>query len=80
MIHIITPCTRPENLAVMQESIPLECPWTIVLDQSVAAMPEGGGLKATIYRSPHTGHWGNPNRNFALDHMKFDDWDWIDNP
>jgi len=77
LIHIITPCTRPENLAVMQQSIPPECTWTIVLDSSVSEMPEGGGLKATIYRSPNTGHWGNPNRNFALEHMNFDDLDWI---
>lgn len=77
MIHIITPCTRVENLPIMQQSIPLECTWTIVLDSSVPKMPEGGGLRATIYRSPYTGHWGNPNRNFALDQMKFDDLDWI---
>ena len=76
MIHIITPCTRPENLAVMQESIPLECSWTIVLDKSVAETPVSG-LRATLYRSPNTGHAGNPNRNFALEHMYFDDFDWI---
>lgn len=77
MIHIITPCTRPENLPVMQQSIPPECTWTIVLDNTVSEMPEGGGLKATIYRSPHTGFFGNPNRNFALEHMQFEDLDWI---
>jgi hypothetical protein len=77
MIHIITPCTRPENLSAMQQSIPPECTWTIVLDASVTEMPEGGELKATVYRSPSTGHFGNSNRNFALDHMYFDDLDWI---
>jgi len=61
----------------MQQSIPPECTWTIVLDSSVSEMSEGGGLKATIYRSPNTGYFGNPNRNFALEHMYFDDLDWI---
>lgn len=77
MIHLITPCTRPENLARMQQSIPAECTWTIVLDQSVKEVSNWSGLNAVVYQSPYTGHAGNPNRNFALDHMKFDDYDWI---
>jgi hypothetical protein len=28
-------------------------------------------------KSPYTGDWGNPNRNFALDTLVFDDGDWI---
>jgi hypothetical protein len=82
MIHVITPCTRPTNLVALRQSIPDECTWTIVLDESVARhsvldLPSLPDLKATVYLSPHTGYSGNPNRNFALDRMQFDELDWI---
>ena len=75
MIHIITPCTRPENLPYLAESIPKECNWVVVYDASVgdAALVEG----ATTLYSPYTGFAGNPNRNFALDSIEFDDLDWV---
>lgn len=77
MIHIITPCTRPENLAMMRPTVPAACSWVIVLDHSVKTVSNWEGLDATVYQSPHTGFAGNPNRNFALNHMMFDDLDWI---
>jgi hypothetical protein len=75
MIHIITPCTRPENLPYLAESIPKECHWVVVYDASVkdAALVEG----ATTLYSPHTGYAGNPNRNFALDSIELQDLDWV---
>lgn len=77
MIHIITPCARPENLHVMKSTVPASCSWVIVLDQSVTVLPNLDGINATVYQSPHTGVAGHPNRNFALDHLQFSDLDWI---
>jgi len=75
MIYIITPCTRPENLPYLAESIPKECRWVVVYDASVkdAALVEG----ATTLYSPHTGYAGNPNRNFALDSIELQELDWV---
>ncbi len=77
MIHIITPCTRPDNLQVIQKSIPIECTWHVVLDSSVQGFDRNAGLRAVVYQSPYTGHAGNPNRNYALDSIVFEDLDWI---
>jgi hypothetical protein len=75
MIQIITPCSRPENLIFMKDSVPTECNWTIVYDNSVKEKLEIEG--ATILHSPYTGSSGNPNRNYALDTIEFSDTDWI---
>jgi len=75
MIHIITPCTRPENLAEMSLSIPKECHWVVVYDESVKDKREVEN--ATVLHSPYTGFSGNPNRNYALDSIEFNDEDWI---
>lgn len=75
MIQIITPCSRPENLSLMKDSVPSECNWTIVYDNSVTEKPEIDS--ATILHSPYTGSSGNPNRNYALDTIEFSDTDWI---
>lgn len=75
MIHIITPCSRPENLSLMKDSVPSECNWIIVYDNSVQEKPEISN--ATILHSPYTGYAGNPNRNYALDNTEFSDTDWI---
>lgn len=40
MIHIITPCSRPENLRAIYETIPAPCRWAIILDASAANRPE----------------------------------------
>lgn len=34
-------------------------------------------LSAVIHHSPYTGHYGNLNRNYALDTILFDDLDWL---
>ena len=89
MIHIITPCTRPENLNIMRPTVPTACSWVIVLDATQAnanisfdipihiSDAANYNSAVTLYRSPYTGHAGNPNRNFALDQMTFDDLDWV---
>jgi len=75
MIYIITPCTRPQNLSLMQPTIPNECEWIIVYDKSVENKLTISGAK--ILDSPYTGHFGNSNRNYALNNLDFKDSDWI---
>ena len=75
MIHIITPCSRPDNLKVIAKSIPAECNWTVCLDASVTEVPVVTG--ATIIKSPYTGNSGNQVRNYALDSIEAKDSDWI---
>lgn len=77
MIHIITPCSRIENISIIANSIPIECTWTVVLDATVDTLPERLGSNVFVYKSPHTGYWGHPNRNYALDTITFSDHDWI---
>jgi hypothetical protein len=75
MIYIVTTCTRPENLETIKETIPPECVWVVVFDNSIKdSEPADGAIN--LY-SPFTGHWGMSNRNFALDEMEFADEDWI---
>lgn len=80
MIYLITPCVRPENLETMRESIPswdsrALVTWVIVYDSTVKdPKPITGAINLI---SPYTGCYGNPNRNFALDTLAFNDDDWI---
>ena len=84
MIYIITPCTRPKNLKRVKASIPSESSpalprpdvtWVIVYDSKVKDITAIYGAINLV--SPYTGCYGNPNRNFALDSLAFNDNDWI---
>lgn len=77
MIYIITPCTRIYNLERMRQSIPKECTWVISFDNKVKDPPQVEG--AICLHSPFTGGYGNPNRNYAIDHLKdsLKDDDWL---
>lgn len=75
MIHIITPCHRPENLLTIQKSIPKECKWIIVFDAIVKAPPKING--AICLQSGKTGDFGAHNRNYALNEYPFVPGDWI---
>jgi cellulose synthase/poly-beta-1,6-N-acetylglucosamine synthase-like glycosyltransferase len=75
MIYIITPCHRPDNLTVIQKSIPKECNWIVVFDAIIENPPKING--AICLESGKTGDFGAHNRNFALDTCKFLDDDWI---
>lgn len=75
MIYIITPCTRPENLYIIKKTIPKECNWVIVYDNSVSVKTQIEN--AIILHSPFTGDFGNPNRNFALDNVNLENDDWV---
>ena len=75
MVYIITPCRRPLNLERMKLTIPAECQWVIVYDSSLKHEYNIEG--AINLKSPFTGDFGNPNRNYALDTLKMTDDDWF---
>jgi len=68
MIHIITPCSRPENLEHLRESIPAGCTWTVFMDYSTKKKEVPKGVK--VVRSNLGGAFGNPLRNMALDYLQ----------
>ena len=74
MIHIVTPCHRPNNLEMIKPSIPKDCNWIIVFDSSVETVDVEG---AVCMESGMTGAFGAHNRNYALDNYPFEDNDWI---
>jgi len=67
-VFIVTPSRRPFNLKFISQSIPKECEWIVVLDDTVKN--DHKEENATILKSGKTGFWGNPNRNFGLDYIK----------
>jgi hypothetical protein len=90
MIYIITPCSRPENLAAISKTIPSECKWIVVHDNKKTA----GKTKmnedfiflnqdiSTIYNAiflvcEDTGPVGTKARNYALDTLSLQDDDFI---
>jgi hypothetical protein len=75
MIHIITPCSRPDNLKTVSKSIPETCKWTVSMDSNVTC--DVTLENATVIRGPFTGNYGNEVKNYALDTGKFNDEDWI---
>jgi hypothetical protein len=66
MIHIITPCSRPENLDFIAPTIPENCLWVIVHDNNVQ-LPRI--QNAIIMKCEDTGKVGTKARNFALDNL-----------
>jgi len=44
MIHIITPCSRPENLPLVYASIPQDCHWVVVMDASTQPYQKSDGF------------------------------------
>lgn len=75
MIHIITPCHRPENLDTIKQSIPESCNWIVVYDKIMEDHPDIDG--AVVMRSGMTGAFGAHNRNHALEKYPFKDEDWV---
>lgn len=74
MIYIITPCSRPENLTLIYDSIPKETHWIICHDKntSVPHYPN-----STIMICENTGMVGIKARNYVLDNFPFTDDDYI---
>tara|TARA_R100000005_G_scaffold95756_1_gene78608 strand:- start:1681 stop:2265 length:585 start_codon:yes stop_codon:yes gene_type:complete len=75
MVHILTPCSRPENLDIIQESIPEECNWII------AYMADKDDKERAGVTQYHTNikyaPYGHRLRNYILNNHKFADTDWI---
>lgn len=73
----MTPCSRPENLLRIKETIPTECTWVVVYDHSVEKDVEC--VSDVCIYSENTGFYGNPLRNEFLDLFsdKFTDDDWV---
>ena len=64
MIHIITPCSRPENLSTIKQTIPEDCSWTVVVDEKATGdFPNG----ITYLRPSAGGNWGNSLRNIGME-------------
>jgi len=77
MLYIVTPCSRPENLAQIRKSIPSAFTWVVMMDASTDHKAPSGA-NVTHY-SKKTGHWGNPLRNEFLDlyQDQFTENDWV---
>lgn len=72
MLHIVTPCSRPENLDTISKTIPVECNWVILHEDNIK-VPDNGFL----LKCDNTGPWGHAGRNFFLDNFQLNDDDWI---
>lgn len=74
MIYIITPCSRPENLEEISKTIPPECKWVVVHDNT---KPVPLLDNATFLVCDDTGPFGTKARNHALDFLPLKDDDFI---
>lgn len=74
MIYIITPCSRPENLAQISKTIPAECKWIVVHDNKKSIVPPSN---ARLLLCEDTGPVGTIARNYALDSLPLIDDDFI---
>lgn len=74
MIYIITPCSRPENLNQISQTIPSECKWIVVHDGKKPIVPP---VNATLLLCEDTGLVGTVARNYALDTLPLTDDDFV---
>jgi len=77
MLYIVTPCSRPENLAQIRKSIPSALTWVVMMDASTDHKAPSGA--SVTHYSTRTGGWGNPLRNEFLDlyQDQFTENDWV---
>lgn len=76
MLYIITPCSRPENLNRIYESIPEQCQWVISHDDSTN--PSDYSFNNVMFMNcKNTGMVGTRARNYALDNLPLLDDDHI---
>lgn len=74
MIYIITPCSRPENLNQIYNSIPKACNWIVCHDKKTTIPQLNGIISMTC---EDTGFVGTKARNHVLDNFPFKDDDYI---
>jgi len=74
MLHIVTPCSRPENLETIAQSIPANYNWVIVHENYIT-LPERDNT--FLLKCDRTGPWGHAARNFFLNNFNINDEDWI---
>jgi hypothetical protein len=80
-IIVVTPCSRPENLIKIRESIDFEYikKWLIVYDSNV--IKDHTKIFNEDFIEEHyfagNGKWGHDQRNYALEHLINDDRDYV---
>lgn len=72
MLYIITPCSRPENLEKIQQTIPSEARWIICHDKKTDITPINNAITMICN---NTGMVGTQARNHVLDNFPFKDED-----
>ncbi len=82
MINIITPCSRPENVDIIYQSIPSDSLWHLVFDRA-------NRITADFIKTYHTkpnliihnancdSYWGKAQINWWLDHVQVSNHDWV---
>lgn len=74
-ITLITACSRPQNLRLVERSVPPECRWLIGIDSRVNYIPYAN--RGEIIPTPVTGSWGAAVRNYVLDRLNPSEHEWI---
>lgn len=74
MLYIVTPCSRPENLDTIAQSIPVNFHWIIVHENDIK-LPERDNT--FLLKCDRTGPWGHAGRNFFLNNFNLNDDDWV---
>ena len=77
MVYIVTPCSRPEHLLQMKQSIPEECKWIVAYDDNCDTEWMLDDVINCTGLGIRDSSWGNVIRNWVLDNYKFEDGDWI---
>lgn len=73
MLHIVTPCSRTQNLSTIQSTIPIQSKWIICHSSSDIVQIDN----AIILQCTDTGFVGIKARNYVLDNYPFKDDDLI---
>jgi UDPglucose 6-dehydrogenase len=74
VLYIVTPCSRPENLDTIAQSIPVNFHWIIVHENDIK-LPERDNT--FLLKCDRTGPWGHAGRNFFLNNFNLNDDDWV---
>lgn len=75
MIHILTPCSRPNNLEEISKTIPKECLWHVIYDDNIKNFPTISN--ANFIKCESTGKVGADGRNYFVNNYPIQDNDWL---